>query len=851
MDDMMGLRWILLALLLAGWLGTSRHAGAQSLETMPGYSDARAFREDASLRAVAFGSESIGVACGDRGAILRSEDGGQTWTHQESGVDCSLNDVIWIDRQRVVIVGGNRDRITQISRSVVLVSEDAGARWQKADDEELPRLTAVRLGDGGSLVARGDWSHSLLSREFESHDRGRTWQSVDPTDSSDAQPPEPTAARLRQWATATGVSAAIRDACRVNTGILCAVGDHGVIVLSEDGGQSWNTKRGQQRRTAILFVAGEPASVAWSLLGSEALEARNRVALLLAPTTDPHPSEGFPIDLARQVTAMLGGSGADVISSDRGRLNEEAGDWIAVHRPSALVLDQSLPSDIRDAFFQAATSAGVTRVITYSHGGGRNTSLHRDALLPKAGVLASDLLLDAMHYVAPNRAIASSISLNYLYDAAPTARRGETVVGGLSIEQGQLLAAPPQPASRRQLQITQARLNQSERVSKLIRSSRTTDQFARAFRATLDQTAREDRFRLAWSVLQQTASGAGPDRHTFHQQALEEFASRFPATSAGRWAKLRGQVLRHSLEWRHLRSTLTEATTPATGSVAEVVAVSPFQVSPSGVRQASAVAPIVVPKPELHELAPRQAQQSVEVDLAWEFHPMMLISQDAARRRGDDGGLQVAGEQSANLKRLAESDLGSWSWLLQPGGPQVVVAHRADSRPRLDGIINDPCWQSELTPAGPSQRLHLAYDDDYVYVAIECPADLLQPDQLADGPASSLRDQNLTQVDRMRLRIDTDRDLATSMQLQVTDAGRTHDSIDRNPRWHPTWYVDTERTDDHVVFEMAILRRDLVELPILEGESWFVSAVPLRAGSESNETVLPEPSQWRQVIFQR
>jgi len=376
--------------------------------------------------------------------------------------------------------------------------------------------------------------------------------------------------------------------------------------------------------------------------------------------------------------------------------------------------------------------------------------------------------------------------------------------------------------------------------------------FSKSLAQTLDQTAKEDRFRLAWSILQQTnTTNTGSSDNAFHVAALDEFASRFPATSAGRWAKLRRHVIRHSLELQRLRSSLAETTTTPVVGTAEIVAVSPFQVSPNGVRQASAVSPILVPKPESLNPRNQKTEARVEVDLAWEFHPLMLISQEAARRRGDDGGLQVAGGQSANLQRLAEARSGPWSWLLQTAGPHVVIARETDSRPKLDGIIDDPCWQSALASAGRSQRLRLAYDNDFVYVAIQCHPSQLDPDILAGQNASSVRDQDLSQVDRMQLRIDTDRDLVTAMQLQVTDAGRTHDSISKNPDWHPTWYVDTRRSDDQVTIEMAILRRDLVDLPIHEDESWFVSATPLRAGSVSHETVVPKPSEWMRVIFQR
>ena len=143
----------------------------------------------------------------------------------------------------------------------------------------------------------------------------------------------------------------------------------------------------------------------------------------------------------------------------------------------------------------------------------------------------------------------------------------------------------------------------------------------------------------------------------------------------------------------------------------------------------------------------------------------------------------------------------------------------------------------------------LAYDNDYVYVAISCPSENLFPDSHADSQSSSIRDNDLTQADRMQLSIDIDRDLMTAMQLQVSDARRTHDAIDGHPRWSPSWYVASKRSDERVTFEIAIHRRDLVDLPIHAGKSWYISATPIRAGTSSGTSILPHPEDWMRVIF--
>jgi hypothetical protein len=385
----------------------------------------------------------------------------------------------------------------------------------------------------------------------------------------------------------------------------------------------------------------------------------------------------------------------------------------------------------------------------------------------------------------------------------------------------------------------------------LIRSNSSPNQFSETLASTLDQTAKEDQFRLSWSILQATHStDAILSDVAFQEAALDQLASRFAATSAGRWAQLRRETIRHSLEWKRLRSTLAASTfQSAVARPAQIVPVSPFQTPQTGIRQVSAMSPLLVPAPETHDLT-KPAEETVQVDLTWEFHPIVLISREAARRRTDDGGLQVAGAESANLKRLADTSNNAWADLLRTDGPRVLVARRATSPPNLDGVIDEACWSSALPSAGRTRHLRLAYDRDYVYVAITCPSKQLHSDSRVDSRSSTIRDNDLTQTDRMQLWIDTDRDLLTTMQLQVSDARRTYDAIDGLPHWNPTWYVDSKRSDDQVSFEIAILRRDLVDLPIHAGESWYISAQPIRAGSTPGGTTLPKPGNWMRVTFQ-
>ena len=135
-----------------------------------------------------------------------------------------------------------------------------------------------------------------------------------------------------------------------------------------------------------------------------------------------------------------------------------------------------------------------------------------------------------------------------------------------------------------------------------------------------------------------------------------------------------------------------------------------------------------------------------------------------------------------------------------------------------------------------------------MYVAVTCDASKIQEDKYIRTKDSPIRDHDLSGVDHLRLSVDVDRDLLTSMQFSTTEAGRTNDAIDGHSDWNPTWYIATRRTEGHVCFEIAIARRDVVDLPIVAGESWFLSAHCVEAGTRT-ESTLPEVERWQRVVF--
>jgi photosystem II stability/assembly factor-like uncharacterized protein len=79
------------------------------------------FPGDILLYGVSFVDENTGWIAGEFGSILKTEDGGKTWTQQTSGVEGTLFGIHFSDANHGIAVGID---------SVILATEDGGANWR-------------------------------------------------------------------------------------------------------------------------------------------------------------------------------------------------------------------------------------------------------------------------------------------------------------------------------------------------------------------------------------------------------------------------------------------------------------------------------------------------------------------------------------------------------------------------------------------------------------------------------------------------------------------------------------------------------------------------------------------------
>jgi hypothetical protein len=162
--------------------------------------------------------------------------------------------------------------------------------------------------------------------------------------------------------------------------------------------------------------------------------------------------------------------------------------------------------------------------------------------------------------------------------------------------------------------------------------------------------------------------------------------------------------------------------------------------------------------------------------------------------------------------------------------PKPLLECRLTSqRPRLDGLLNDACWQSacraELKStfqddAEWAAEAWLACDRDFLYWAVRC----TKAPSTGYSPAteSRPRDANLDLQDRVDLLIDVDRDYASYFRLTIDYRGWTGEACFGEKDWNPQWYVAARLDEQTWVAEAAIPLAELIDHTPGNRDVWAV-----------------------------
>jgi len=182
--------------------------------------------------------------------------------------------------------------------------------------------------------------------------------------------------------------------------------------------------------------------------------------------------------------------------------------------------------------------------------------------------------------------------------------------------------------------------------------------------------------------------------------------------------------------------------------------------------------------------------------------------------------------QAARLTRLKhDAHVGPWrtyalaeKWLQSKRDDESplpkVVCRQADTRPHLDGQLDDSIWQAD-------EPVQFSYDDDFLYLAISTPKIAGQNYDLDARPRTY--DADLTGHDQVRLRLDLDRDYATCFELAVDHRGQTNDRCWLDKSWNLQWFVAAGGDNTHWTIEAAIPWRSLTATPPQPNTAWAIA----------------------------
>ena len=159
-------------------------------------------------------NDGRGVAVGEEGTVLTTNDAGRTWTEQDSGTMVSLFDIALTDDGRGIAVG---------EEGTVLTTHDAGMTWTWQDSGTVVSLLGIALTDDGRGIAVGEEGTVLTT-----HDAGMTWTWQD-----------------------SGAVVSLLGIALTDDGRGIAVGRDGTVLTTHDAGMTWAKQ--DSRTMAPLF----------------------------------------------------------------------------------------------------------------------------------------------------------------------------------------------------------------------------------------------------------------------------------------------------------------------------------------------------------------------------------------------------------------------------------------------------------------------------------------------------------------------------------------------------------------------------------------------------------------------
>jgi hypothetical protein len=739
---------------------------------------------------------------------------------------------------------------------------DGGLTWQPPQ-AALP--AAAQIFDFAALAVRGPqcWiAGAPGTRVFHSGDAGRTWSAF-----------------------ATGTFAPLRAITFADDAHGWAVGDLGTILATDNGGRSWQRQHAGGVRAAILGLFGDADEAPWELFARLGGEEGYLAALQILGRRDleAHRRDDVPLaDRLQEAMVRVGGASASIawqfpLRQAGLRLDAQqiVAAWDRVHdgrglaaleahvmrqictwRPDVIVSvakgdrrqeDEPLASLIGQAVTQAASKAAggdgwspafreaglepwrVKRVYgvlpTQSRGA---VELPTTQLTARSGGTLADAAAEPRGLLQDEpAAVPPTWAFRLLAGDAAEEQNRRDLFGGLALPRGGEARREALPGSSEgsggrprggeKRGYIQAILERSERMGwsaeqLLAQTNQLTRDLDEASAGRIvyqlaDRYRRTGRWALAAETFQAMADRY--PEHSLTPQALL-WLVQFYASEEAAW-RVEPDSSQHERRYQRALALAKDLE----------------RVRPEWFAEPRLQFPLAVAFRNLNQ--PRQAENCY-----------LLQSRNGQR--------DAWGACAQSELRLADSK----------GAPPkpVLVCVRAESRPHLDGRLDDPVWKRAKPVALQSPQhddgawpseVMLAYDAEFLYFAGRCARAGEPGPEAPSAGGSRPRDADLSAHDRVELLLDLDRDLVTFSQFTVDDRGWTNDRWWGDATWDPTWYVAAAANKEAWTFEAAIPLRQLTGRPPRPRDRWAIGVQRVAPGrgfqswsSPAAIVVLPE-----------
>ena len=646
-----------------------------------------------------------------------------------------------------------------------------------------------------------------------------------------------------------------------------AVGDFGVIVVTADGGRTWQTRRSGGQQAAALQLHACPESIALGLTVKLALDGYHAAAVVLGPGREPRVQAAYRLAGGRVAEVEAVKAWPDYLvetTADRDpKALPDATDpaliarlvlAIRTYRPALVVTDAIDPkapsSDLavllatKAAFRMAADPTAypehlsVLKLTPHSaHAlfglaatpATATTRYDLTAAEPRSGLALADTLLEASATLTGRFTTPDAVGLRLIAHRLTDVAQAKELVPGPALAEGgpsrgKAMAAPdadPRRAKAHALRRELAGLPLTTGV-----------EAATARRLTVLAELNDPRAALAEGE-RLAAAGQWTAACAVYTDVRDNYPLHVEAMPAMRWLTryyASGELRR--------RVELGQQPTPAKSVLGWDRAALDLEV-PLG---ADGVATLRDPDVQLPLVA---ARRRLGLNAEATRSLKLLIAQNPADPKTDPR----AGRLIEELRTLGDD------------GPDAeyaprTVAHQVAAKPQLDGKLTDECWRHATvvalkSPPGYATTARLCHDAQFLYVAVECPHPTLNSVTKAESRG---QDDDLTGRDRVELMLDLDRDYATYYRLRFDRSGRSAEDCCGDPTWNPKWLLAVDAQPTGWSAELAIPLAELTGSPQLAGQTWAMNLTRVVPGAACGAwsgpaSATPTPATMGQLRF--